>query len=77
MLFDPYKSQSGSRHGSFPSGHVRTNKYLILKSRTIPFKNFSVGIDSHIDLKHSGEASVLEYLTFSVRYQFSFLIINI
>ncbi|MDP8240571.1 MAG: hypothetical protein P9X24_15875 [Candidatus Hatepunaea meridiana] len=74
MLYDPYKGYVGASRGPFPSGDVETNRYLALKVISNPMENFSITIEGHIDLKHSGKDSALEAWTFSARYQIPFLI---
>jgi len=76
MLYDPYTCYISARRKPFPSGDVKTNRYLALKVRYNPLKYLSLAIDGHLDLKHSDNESALEAWTFSLRYQLPLLWLN-
>ena len=81
LLNDPYVGYEappiGFRRVPFPSGQVRTNRYLSVRLDSQLLKGLSVNMEGHIDLKHSGENSALEVWTFTARYQIPFLITEI
>ena len=76
LKYNPYQPFEKFGKGSFPSGQIRTNRYLSLRLNSQPIAGLSVIIDGHIDLKHSGKDSALEAWTFSARYQIPLLITN-
>ncbi|NQU04904.1 MAG: hypothetical protein HQ568_02340, partial [Calditrichaeota bacterium] len=80
LLDNPYDGYEappiGFRRVPFPSGQVRTNRYLSVKLDSQILEGLSMNIEGHIDLEHSGKGSELETWTFTARYQIPFLIIN-
>lgn len=76
LRLKPYQPFKKHERVSFPSGEIRTNRYLSFRLNSQPLKELSVSIDGHIDLRHSGKDSSLETWTFSARYQIPFLITN-
>ncbi|MDP8238359.1 MAG: capsule assembly Wzi family protein [Candidatus Hatepunaea meridiana] len=77
LRFSPYRLFEEFSRVPFPSGQVRTNRYILVKLNSQLSKGLSVNIEGHIDLKHSGEDSALEVWTFTVRYQIPFFLTNI
>ena len=73
MLYDPYAGYISMHRKSFPSGDVRTNRYLALKIRSNPLKYLTLAVDGQFDLHHSGKGSALETWTFTLRYQLPLL----
>ncbi|MDP8206376.1 MAG: hypothetical protein P9L92_06910 [Candidatus Electryonea clarkiae] len=65
----PYTGYSSYIKTSFPSGDVKTNRYMKIRIESQPIRNISIRLGGHIDLSHSGEDSALETWDFSLRYQ--------
>ncbi len=69
LLFDPYKPYpEGFPRQSFPSGEVRTCRYLSLKIDSQINRRLHFGINGWLDLDHTGTDSALERWTFTLRY---------
>jgi hypothetical protein len=77
LLKDPYAAYERHVQHYFPMGEVKTNQYLALEAKYRLFGNLHLDIDGLLDLKHSGQASVLEAWSFSVRYQKPFSLTKI
>ena len=73
MLYDPYAGYISMKRKSFPSGDVRTNRYLTMKIKSNPLRNLSLAVNGQFDLHHSGKGSALETWTFTLRYQIPLL----
>jgi len=73
MLYDPYTGYISARRVPFPSGDVKTNRYLALRIKSHLLRNLSLAVDGHLDLYHSGKESSLETWTFTLRYQLPLL----
>ena len=73
LRLHPYEEFTNIDELPFPSGEVRSNRYLAVRIDSQPLKGFSVSLDGHMDMNHSGEDSALEVWTFSARYQIPFL----
>ena len=58
-----------SRRSSFPSGQVRTNRYLKTRIDSQIYKNLYIGLDGWLDINHSGTLdSEMERWTITARY---------
>ena len=77
LLYDPYESFTEFIKVKFPSGEVRTNRFLALKIDAQPFGNWSLGLFGKADLSHSGQGSAMETWTFSMRYLLPIMWLNI
>jgi len=77
LRLHPYEHYENIDVVPFPSGEVRSNRYLSVAIDSQPIKRLSVGLDGHVDLRHSGEDSALEKWTLTVRYQIPFLLKNL
>lgn len=70
LLENPYMGyEPGFPKTNFPSGEVRTNRYIAYKIDTTIHKHIFFVTDGHLDLSHQGINSGLEAVTFSIRYQ--------
>ncbi len=69
MILHPYTAYVKFDRPVFPSGEVRTNRYLAMKLDSQPFSFFSLQVASHIDLSHSGSGSAMERWTVTGQFQ--------
>jgi len=68
MVLNPYLDSGDHSQTSFPSGNVRTNRFLRFHIDSNPYGDLNLTIDGHIDLNHSGEDSAREKYTLSLGY---------
>ncbi len=69
LHLDPYRTYpDGFPRQSFPSGEVRTNRYLSLRIDSQINRRLHFGIDGWLDIDHHGPDSALERWTFTLRY---------
>ncbi|MFH0766442.1 MAG: hypothetical protein V2A61_08505, partial [Calditrichota bacterium] len=73
LLADPSKTRHGAPHESFPSGNVRTARFLDFKIDSQPWRNLAVGVEGEIDLMHRGSDSGRERVTITLCYALPFV----